>query len=643
GDTSGDITITLGPALHTLGGLVGILPSGSNAMVLADFNLDGRLDVAVIAAGYTSHDLLVFLGTGTGTLGAPSTLDSGYGSSSLATGDFNGDGKPDLAVANTGALGGNMLRVFLGDGSGGFGAPSSFPSGTGAESLAVGDFNGDGRADVVAASTNLSGAWLLLGDGTGWFAAPTKTELTIPTGVILAGDVNRDGKLDLVALEGSLTGNRVAVLLGNGDGSFVESVSSLSGIGTRRSGVLADLDRNGTLDVAYSNGSEVFVLLGTGDGTFGPPSVRSASGASSIQAVDVNGDGNLDLILTTDVLEVLKGDGLGGFGPSTRLGGPRIDGLTSLATGDFDRNGKPDIAVASRTLSFVLNTNCSPRHLTPSPQLSPCDSPGVPFAAQPAFRLLDDGGNLVTCAAGSVSASLLPGAGTSGATLNGTKTVPVSAGIATFTGLSVDLPGRGYRLAFAYPGSNGTWSRTFTQGLTASIGGPSALCEAAVATFDGGPGYDTYAWRLDGMLVSHARRFTSSSLTAGSHVLHLDVSEDDCSAGTSATLAVKSSPPAPAASSNTPVCVGATLQLTSSAADESSYAWTGPNGFTSHLRNPSIPAATESAAGTYRVVVTAPNGCPSAAAMVVVAVDADSATPIVSAPADAAVVQTVCQ
>src|SRR5271157_1234108 len=140
------------------------------SVAVADFNGDGRLDLAVANEG--SHNVTVLLGNGTGgfTAAPGSPFPAGSSPISVAVGDFNGDGKPDLAIANEG---GNNVTVLLGNGTGGFtAAPGSpFPVGTQPESVAVGDFNGDGKPDLAIANARSNTVTVLLGNGTGGFTA----------------------------------------------------------------------------------------------------------------------------------------------------------------------------------------------------------------------------------------------------------------------------------------------------------------------------------------------------------------------------------------------------------------------------------------------------------------------------------------
>jgi hypothetical protein len=294
--------------------------------------------------------------------GSPYTVEGT--ASSVAVGDFNGDGLPDFAVAsNTGSLspsnpgGGGLMSVLLADRGGGFrfasGGSTSNPIllGAGNPSVAVGDFNGDGKLDLVA--TENAGAAVLLGNGDGTFT-PAPSSPTAVDGQplqVVVGDFNRDGKPDLAVLSWNHT---VSVLLGHGDGTFATAPGSPIALGPGTPGRVAagDFNRDGKLDLAISNLTQgtVSVLLGNGDATFTPaPGSPIALGGmpSELAVGDFNGDGKPDLAVgnaPSKGLSVLLGRGDGTFSPAP--GSPVLVGLSvsGLAVGDFNADRKQDIA-----------------------------------------------------------------------------------------------------------------------------------------------------------------------------------------------------------------------------------------------------------------------------------------------------------
>ena len=348
------------------------------SVAVGDFNGDGKPDLAIANGDGT---VTVLLGNGAGGFAAApgSPFPAGSGPSAVAVGDFNGDGKPDLAIAD---YTGNNVTVLLGDGTGRFtAAPNSpFPAGSQPNSVAVGDFNGDGKPDLAIANYNSNNVTVLLGNGAGGFTAAPGSPF--PAGTqpysVAVGDFNGDGKPDL-AIANVASGN-VTVLLGSGTGGFTAAPGSPFDVGPYpESVVVADFNADGKLDIAVagvglyqSSGLNVTVLLGDGAGGFrAVQSGPSATGDSptALAAGDFNEDGLPDLAVInpeTGTVAVLLGDGTGGFtaGP----GSPFTAGTqpVSLAAGDFNVDGKPDLVIAnygSNNLTVLLNGSTPPLKL----------------------------------------------------------------------------------------------------------------------------------------------------------------------------------------------------------------------------------------------------------------------------------------
>ncbi len=317
------------------------------SVAVGDFNGDGKPDLAV--ANYDSSDVSIFLGNGDGTFTLASNLyPGGYEVRSVAVGDFNGDGKLDLAVANYGS---NSVSIFLGNGDGTFTATAQSPAtGVAPISVAVGDFNGDGKLDLAVANEGSGSVTILLGNGDGTFTPTAESPATgtYPWSVAV-GDFNGDGKLDLaVANEGSAS---VTILLGNGDGEFTPAASPATGSGPV-SVVVGDFNGDGKLDLAVANyySYTVTILLGNGNGTFSPAASPSTGGdPNSVAVGDFNGDGKLDLAVAnvlSNTVTILLGNGDGTFtaaaqSPAT---GPNP---YAVAVGDFNGDGRLDLAVAN--------------------------------------------------------------------------------------------------------------------------------------------------------------------------------------------------------------------------------------------------------------------------------------------------------
>jgi len=233
-------------------------PTGK--VVAADFNGDGKLDLAVGSFSFTGDSVTILLGNGDGTFQAPQTF-SVASALGLAEGDFNGDGIPDLIAFNQTA---NTVDVLLGNGDGTFKPAISTPVAAGPYTMVVGDFNGDGIPDVAVASSfggGQSTVNILLGNGDGSFQ-PASTSLAAAPTVILAGDINGDGVLDLVTNGSNGTGPQT-VWLGNGDGTFQAPQSYYSSVSITS---MALADRNGLPDLITVNGnSKVTVLVNAAD------------------------------------------------------------------------------------------------------------------------------------------------------------------------------------------------------------------------------------------------------------------------------------------------------------------------------------------------------------------------------------------
>jgi hypothetical protein len=329
---------------------------GPSSLVAGDFDGDGRLDLAV--ANLNSNDVSVFLGNGDGTLGTPRRFAVGDIPAYLGLADFNGDGRPDLVAANGGS---NNISVLLGAGDGTFYGQAPDQAITGAifaDSSVVGDFNGDGRLDLAVAHASSDDVSVMLGDGDGTFQAGTRSPVGIGPASLVAGDFNNDGRLDLaVANQGSDT---ISVLLGNGDGTF--RPADTYAVGTEPDFVVAgDFNGDKYLDLAVANYRDgtVTVLLGVGDGTFelqGTYPVGSLT--NGLVVGDFNGDGRLDLAAANegdDTVTVLLGAGDGTFQPRQPIavgGDP-----WSLVPGDFNGDGRTDLAVViwgSTEISLLL-------------------------------------------------------------------------------------------------------------------------------------------------------------------------------------------------------------------------------------------------------------------------------------------------
>ncbi|MBC8116989.1 MAG: VCBS repeat-containing protein, partial [Candidatus Saccharimonas sp.] len=348
---------------------VGATPT---SVAVGDFNGDGKADL--VTANVGSHTVSVRLGNGLGGFGAVSHIAVGASSRNpwfVTLGDFNGDGKADLATANFTS---DDVSVLLGNGIGGFGVATRFAVGVQPISVAVGDFNGDGKADLAAtnynATSSIGSVSVLLGNGIGGFTPTAPLSVGKQPRSVKVGDFNGDGKADLaVANFGS---NTVSVLLGNGAGGF--GTESHFAVGINPSSVaVGDFNGDGKSDLAVSNNgsANVSVLPGNGAGGFGVETRFAVGGTNplSVTVGDFNGDGKADLATAnyaSNTVSVLQGNGTGVFAAPTQSAVGTAP--YSVAVGDFNGDGQADLATAnsgSANVSVLLNNStCAPSDIT---------------------------------------------------------------------------------------------------------------------------------------------------------------------------------------------------------------------------------------------------------------------------------------
>jgi len=435
------------------------LPVGTESVSIAaaDFNGDGMADLVVPNAGDATVSIL--LGTRDGAFSSQAVYPTGANPVSITIGDFNGDGNMDIAVATDCSLqpfppgaGCGAVSILLGNGDGSFQPHIEYGiPGRNSASIITADFNRDGKLDLAVinnscVSSNGCGASnvaILLGNGDGTFQAQvTYGTPDGPKGLAI-GDFNVDGKLDIAIA----TGSGVSVLLGNGNGTFQSSLNSTGGPGGT-SIAAGDFDKDGKLDVLITDGVSTVILLGNGDGTF--RANATYSGGSAVAVSDLNGDGNLDLILTlsgthspTTTLSVLLGNGNGTFQSPQQYGTGSYPAALVLA--DLNGDGKQDAAVAA--------PGC-----VVAPPLSGCTAPGV--------------------------ASVLLGLGT-GAFVRSTSYQINS--VATTAAVAADFDGDGALDLAAVPGVNST-------GVSALLNNGSGIFGSPISSpFSQVPGYSLVA------------------------------------------------------------------------------------------------------------------------------------------------------
>jgi hypothetical protein len=387
------------------------------SVVVADVNGDGKPDIVVanhcVTYGACPKGAVgVLLGNGDGTFQTAVTYESGGGDSfSVAVADVNGDGKPDIVVTSecaSGCISPGVVGVLLGNGDGTFQPVATYGSGGYyALSVAISDVNGDGKPDIVVANECTSGGncngsiGVLLNNGDGTFqTAVTYDSGGIFTVAIAVADVNGDGKPDIVTAsecvntvspptDCSTSNGSVGVLLGNGDGTFQTAVSYGAGGYGPVSVAVSDVNRDGKPDVVVGNTCStlqdnscsgtgtVGVLLGNGDGTFQTAVTYGSGGygTGGLAIADMNGDGKRDILVASDcsssnctgngVVGVLLGNGDGTFQTAAIFGsgGP---GARSVAAADVNGDGKPDLVVSTAgstsngSVSVRINTSTTP-------------------------------------------------------------------------------------------------------------------------------------------------------------------------------------------------------------------------------------------------------------------------------------------
>lgn len=320
----------------------------------ADIDGDGKLDVVISlstfgAALQQPQATYVALGKGDGTFGTPTQISSRGGL--ISVGDFNGDGVPDLALV------GPDIDILIGTGGGQFTLKESYFAGFSITRAIIGDFNGDGKADAFV------GTALLLGNGDGTLKANPVSYFTSTVTPSALADFNGDGKADLAVA--GISGITINILTGDGTGRFAPgfaspTLSATLGIVDLKA---VDLTGDGKIDLvattstANEPGWAVYLLAGNGDGTFEAPVAVTQSSQFFVgvtRLADLNNDHKLDLIVSDNsgAINVFLGNGDGSFTPSNAFFSGLV-GAAGFVTGDFNGDGKTDLIVGvGNGLSF---------------------------------------------------------------------------------------------------------------------------------------------------------------------------------------------------------------------------------------------------------------------------------------------------
>jgi len=350
-------------ALEAIDQLVIPVGQAPGSIAVTDVNHDGKPDILVTNTG--SQTLTVLLGDGKGHFHSPpgAPIPTGAGPNDIAVGDFNGDGKVDVVIPNTGTP---YLTVLLGDGQGGFKPSPHSPFATQSHphvhGVAAADFNSDGKLDVVTDSWGDNQILMLLGDGAGNLILPGRLFATgkRPYQRLRSADFNKDGNADIVTTD--LDINAVSILLGDGKGGLRDAPGSPFPAGVFPWAVAVDdMNNDGNLDLVilpYDHDITdprqlgVTVLLGDGKGGFrkmngSPFSLAGCRGPDRVATGDVNGDGIRDIVVScaqNDKVLLYWGSKEGTFQVSTRQ---VQTGWSGLAVADLNGDGKADIIVSN--------------------------------------------------------------------------------------------------------------------------------------------------------------------------------------------------------------------------------------------------------------------------------------------------------
>jgi hypothetical protein len=372
---SNTVSVVLGKGNGKFVDLGPALPIGTdfpNQTITADFNGDGLPDLALVDTGSNKvgQTVEILLGKSNGGFGPAKAFAAGTQPEGLVATDFNHDGHLDLIVSDFGTFPSDHggVSLLLGKGDGSFRSPASFAAGDFPVGIASGDFNGDGNPDVVVAdfgtSVGVAAVTLLLGDGKNGFA-PAQNVFTFPEftvfASILSGDFNNDGKQDIAYIS-SLNDNRVSVQFGNGDGTFQPAIPVVvRNVFTTIffSFAAGDFNNDGIPDFAVEEGGTIEIVLNDGNGHFTSAGVfGEQSGASfgfvpALVLADFNGDGVLDVAAPdgfAETMAVLLGNGDGTLGPATLFGGGLTDSATAVNFAGF----QPSVVLGTPNQGLVV-------------------------------------------------------------------------------------------------------------------------------------------------------------------------------------------------------------------------------------------------------------------------------------------------
>ncbi len=338
------VSFAVGNSHSTVGYFRADMATGNNpvGVAIGDLNGDGIPDMVI--ANFKDSTVSVYLGAGGGTFGSPTNYKVATNPINVVLGDMNNDGILDIITSSSGA---SKVTILLGKGDGTFPTGKAFSTGGSPQSLVVGDFNGDGKLDVATPNSGDNSVSVLLGNGDGTLQPPVNYTVGANPLDVKTADFNGDGILDLVVANNA--DSTISVLFGNGDGTFQPEQTYMTGAGPNGIGV-ADVNGDGFPDILTSDANHtVSVLLNSGTGTF---PVRAAYASCiypsyAVGLADLKNNGILDMIVPNFACGQItaswgKGDGTFLKGPAYYPVNSNPDGL---AIADLNKDGNLDIVV----------------------------------------------------------------------------------------------------------------------------------------------------------------------------------------------------------------------------------------------------------------------------------------------------------
>lgn len=319
-------------------------PGNVVSHVIGDFNGDGIEDVAVCSQ---ADSVTILAGDGEGRFEQTGSYEVGDTPVDMVVGDFNGDHAQDLAVVN---MDSHDVAVLIGRGDGTFNEAIFNTIGSMPSDIGVADVNEDGEQDIVVTlpQSQFANLRVMFGNGDGTFEPQGFQDVGVSDAVaLLVGDFDGDGSADLCITDNP-DDPSLAVVLGDGQGGFSDPVSVNQGMGEA---VAADLDDDGALDLVGGD----TVLWGRGDGTFDPIDPLPAGGPRHPVVADLNRDGHLDIAsgLVEDSIDVVLGLGRRDFEMHDRFFAP----TARLLAADVDHDGHTDLVALEDELTVLLNTS----------------------------------------------------------------------------------------------------------------------------------------------------------------------------------------------------------------------------------------------------------------------------------------------